>query len=45
MTTAALNTKISELGNEIPNWSGLVKKTDYDAKMSDRRKIYNYFWI
>ena len=35
MTTAALDTKISEVGNEIPNVSGLVKKTDYNSKMSD----------
>ena len=35
MTTTALNTKISEVENKIPSVRGLVKKTDYDAKVKD----------
>ena len=34
MTTAVLNTKIDEAENKI-YVSGLVQKTDYDAKTSD----------
>ena len=29
------NTKFLEFENKIPDTSGLVKKTDYDAKISD----------
>ena len=35
MTTTVLNTKISEVENEIPNVSGLVRKTDYNSKIKD----------
>ena len=34
MTTSALNSKIGEIENTIPNVSGLVKK-DYAAKIFD----------
>ena len=40
MTTTVLNTKISEVENKIHSVSGLVKKTDYDAKMKDIEEIY-----
>ena len=33
MTAAVLNTNISEVENKTPNAHGLVKKTDYDAKI------------
>ena len=32
------DTDKSELENEIPDTSGLVKKTDYDAKITDLEK-------
>ena len=35
MTTTVLDTQISEVENKIPSVSGLVKKTDYDAKIKD----------
>ena len=35
MTTTILNTKIEEVGNIILDVSGLVMKTDYNAKISD----------
>ena len=35
MTTTILNTKISEVENKIPIVNGLVKKTDYDAKIKN----------
>ena len=35
MTTAVLNTKISEVENKISSISGSVKKTDYDNKIKD----------
>ena len=35
MTAAVLNTQISEVENKIPSVSGLVNKTDYDAKIKD----------
>ena len=35
MTTTVLNTKISDVDNKIPSVSGLVQKTDYDAKIKD----------
>ena len=34
MITAVLNKKIGEIENKIPDISGLVKKTDYDTKIS-----------
>ena len=46
-TTATLNAKINEVKSEIPRVtnlattaSDLVKKADYDAKMSEIEKIY-----
>ena len=39
MTTTVLNTKIKEVENKIPNVSGLVKITDYDAKQTLRKDI------
>ena len=35
MTTAVLNTKIGEVDKKIPIVSGLVKKTNYGAKILD----------
>ena len=35
MITAVLNSKIRVVKNKIPDVSDLVKKTDYDAKISD----------
>ena len=43
MTTTVLNTKISEVENKIPSISGLVKKTDYDAKI--KNIVGKYFTI
>ena len=40
MTATAINTKIKEVDNKIPNLSSLVKKTDYDAKISDIQGKY-----
>ena len=40
MTTNVINTKIREVENKIPDTSGLVKKTDYNAKISDIEKKY-----
>ena len=34
MTTTGLDRKIKENDNKILDLSGLVKKTDYDAKIS-----------
>ena len=34
-TPTVLNTNIKEIDNKIPDLSGLVKKTDYDAKISE----------
>ena len=35
MTTTVLNTKIKEVGNKLTDISGLVKKHDYDPKITD----------
>ena len=35
VTTTVLNIEISEVENKIPNVSDLVKKSDYDAKITD----------
>ena len=44
MTTAVFNTKIKEVENKILIVSDLVKKTDYNAKMSDiKKKLFNTF--
>ena len=40
MTTNVLNTKIEKVENKIPDVRGLVKKTDYNAKISDIEKKY-----
>ena len=40
MTTAVRNTKIGEVENKIPDVSGLVKKTYYNAKISDTETRY-----
>ena len=38
MNTSVLNTKIDEVKNKIPDFSDLVKKTDYEAKIKDIQK-------
>ena len=40
MTESVLKTKISEVENNIISVSGLVKKTDYDAKIKDIERKY-----
>ena len=35
MTATILNTKIKVVDSKIPDLSGLVRKTDYDAKISE----------
>ena len=40
MTATVLNTKIGEVENKIPDVSGLVRKTDYDAKIKDIERTY-----
>ena len=40
MTTTVLDTNIGEVEIKIPDVSGLVKKTDYDARISDIEKKY-----
>ena len=40
MTSTIFNTKIGEVENKIPGFSGLFKKTDYNAKISDIEKKY-----
>ena len=40
VTATVLNTKIGEVENKIPDVSGLVKKTDYDAKIKDIEGTY-----
>ena len=40
VTTAVLNTKIGEVEEKIPIVSGLVKKTNYDAKILDTEEKY-----
>ena len=40
VTATVLTTKIDEVENKIPDMSVLVKKTDYNAKISDAEKIY-----
>ena len=35
VTTAALNTKVTEIENIIPDTSGLVKKAIYDVKIKE----------
>ena len=35
VATAVLNTKIGKAENKIPDVSGLVKKTDFNTKVSD----------
>ena len=38
VTTAVFNTNIKEVENKIQIVSGSVKKTDYNAKISDIKK-------
>ena len=38
MATTALNSKIGEAENKISDVNGLVKKTDYNAKISGNEK-------
>ena len=40
MATTVLNTNTSEVQNKVPSVSGLVKKTDYDAKTKDIEEKY-----
>ena len=40
VTATVLNTKIGEVENKIPDVSGLVRKTDYDAKIKDIEGTY-----
>ena len=40
VTTTALNIKIGEVKNKIPTVSDLVKKTDYNAEISDIETKY-----
>ena len=40
MTSNVLNKKIKEIDNEIPELCGLVKKTDYLAKISKAERKY-----
>ena len=40
MTIAFLNTKTGDVENKIPDVSGLVKKTDYNAQISDIETKY-----
>ena len=40
LVTTVVNTKIGEVENKISNASGLVKKTDYDAKISEIKGKY-----
>ena len=48
MTTTILSTKNGEVENEISDVTGLVKKTDYNAKISDIEGKYfttfDYGW-
>ena len=38
MTTAVFNTTIGEFENKIPDASGFVEKTDYNAKILELRE-------
>ena len=40
MATTSFNTNIGEVKNKISNVSGLAKKIDYNAKISDIHTIY-----
>ena len=40
LTTAGLKTKTGEVESKIPDVSGLVKKTDNNAKLSDTEGKY-----
>ena len=45
VTSTVLSNKIGEVEDKIPDVSGLIKKTDYDAKMKDIKKcFFYYFW-
>ena len=40
MTTTVLNTKIKEVGNKLTDFSGSVKKHDYNPKITDIEEKY-----
>ena len=40
MTTSVLNTKTSEVRHKISNARSLVKKSDYEAEISEIEKKY-----
>ena len=40
-TTSAL----TAVKDKIPDISDLVKRTDYDAKVSEMEKMFYYFWV
>ena len=40
MITSVCDKKIGEVKNKLPHLSDLVKKTDYDAKISEIEEIY-----
>ena len=40
MTTTILNTRIGEIENKIPDVNVLVKKVNYNAKISGMEKKY-----
>ena len=40
MTTTAFNIKIREIEDQYPGVSGLIKETDYNAKISDIEAKY-----
>ena len=42
MTISVVNTKTSEVRHKISNASGLVQKSDYEAKTSEIEKKYFY---
>ena len=44
VTATVLNTKVWEVENKIPNVSGLYKKTDHNATMSDTETKYFTTW-
>ena len=45
MTAVVLNTKMSTVEHETPNFNNLVKKTDYNTKISEIKKNISLFLI
>ena len=43
ITNLATTVAFTTVENKIPNVSDLVKKADYDAKISETAKIFHYF--